>query len=66
MEDFDRMNIQGKKIGIALTGSFCTYEKMFTEMKKLADAGADIYPILSDASQTIESRFGKPDTYVTK
>ena len=66
MEDFDRMNIQGKKIGIALTGSFCTYEKMFTEMQQLADAGADIYPILSDASQTIESRFGKPDTYVTK
>ena len=66
MEDFDHMNIQGKKIGIALTGSFCTYEKMFTELQKLSDAGADIYPILSDASQTIESRFGKPDTYVTK
>lgn len=55
-----------KKIGIALTGSFCTFEKMFTELQKLKDAGADIYPIMSDASQTIDSRFGKPDTYVTK
>jgi dipicolinate synthase subunit B len=60
------MDIKEKKIGIALTGSFCTFEKMFTELQKLKDAGADIYPILSDASQTIESRFGTPDAYVTK
>ncbi len=60
------MDIKGKKIGIALTGSFCTFEKMFTELQKLKDAGANIYPILSDASQTIESRFGTPDAYVTK
>lgn len=60
------MDIKGKKIGIALTGSFCTFEKMFTQLQKLSDAGADIYPIMSDASQTIESRFGKPDTYITK
>lgn len=60
------MDIKGKKIGIALTGSFCTFEKMFAELQKLKDAGADIYPILSDAAQTIESRFGTPDTYVTK
>lgn len=60
------MDIKGKKIGIALTGSFCTFEKMFTELQKLKDAGADIYPIMSDASQTIESRFGTPDAYITK
>lgn len=60
------MDIKGKKIGIALTGSFCTFEKMFTQLQKLSDAGADIYPIMSDASQTIESRFGKPDTYIAK
>lgn len=60
------MDIKGKKIGIALTGSFCTFEKTFAELQRLSDAGADIYPILSDASQTIESRFGKPDTYITK
>lgn len=60
------MDIKGKKIGIALTGSFCTFEKMFTELQKLSDAGADVYPIMSDASQTIESRFGKPDTYIMK
>lgn len=60
------MNLSGKKVGIALTGSFCTFERTFVELQKLADTGADIYPILSDASQTIESRFGTPDTYIAK
>ncbi|MBD5470282.1 MAG: dipicolinate synthase subunit B [Lachnospiraceae bacterium] len=60
------MNLKGKKVGIALTGSFCTFEKMFEELEKLMNAGADVYPILSNASQSIQSRFGKPDTYVTK
>lgn len=60
------MDIKEKKIGIALTGSFCTFDKMFQELQKLKDAGADICPIMSDASQTIESRFGKPDIYITK
>lgn len=60
------MNLNDKKVGVALTGSFCTFEKMFTELEKLAAAGADVYPILSNASQSIQSRFGKPDTYVIK
>lgn len=60
------MDIKGKKIGIALTGSFCTFEKMLQELQKLKDAGADIYPIMSDVSQTIESRFGNPDMYIAK
>lgn len=60
------MDLNGKKVGIALTGSFCTYEKMFIELQKLVSAGADVYPIMSDASTSIKSRFGKPDTYVTK
>jgi dipicolinate synthase subunit B len=60
------MDIKGKKIGIALTGSFCTYEKMFKELEKLAESGADIYPIMSKSSQTIKSRFGKPDAFITK
>ena len=57
------MKLKGKKIGAALTGSFCTFEKMFVELQHLVDAGADVYPIMSDSSQSIESRFGTPDTY---
>ncbi len=60
------MNLKGKKIGVALTGSFCTFEKGFLELQKLREAGAEIYPILSLATQTIASRFGNPDIYKEK
>ncbi len=58
--------LKGKKIGVALTGSFCTFEKIFTELQKLVDAGADVYTIFSGASQTIASRFGTPEEYKKK
>lgn len=60
------MKLKAKKIGIAFTGSFCTFEKTFTELEKLKEAGADLYPIMSTASQTISSRFGTPTEYVER
>lgn len=60
------MNLKGKKVGVALTGSFCTFDKIFKELQNLAEVGADIYPIFSHASQTISSRFGTPDEYTKK
>ena len=60
------MNLKGKKVGVALTGSFCTFEKMFLELQKLKDAGAEIYPILSNTVQSITSRFGTPQLYIEK
>ncbi|MBQ2804161.1 MAG: dipicolinate synthase subunit B [Lachnospiraceae bacterium] len=60
------MNITGKKIGIALTGSFCTFEKTFLELQNLKDAGAKLYPIFSNSTQTISSRFGNPAIYTEK
>lgn len=60
------MNINGKKVGVALTGSFCTFDKMFQQVQKLSEAGADIYPILSNASQTISSRFGTSEENLRK
>lgn len=60
------MNLEGKKIGVALTGSFCTFDKMFLELQKLVDAKAEVYTILSNASQTITCRFGNPEYYLKK
>lgn len=60
------MELKGKKIGIALTGSFCTFEKTFQELQKLVDLGAELHPILSNASQTISCRFGNPQMYMEK
>ena len=60
------MKLNDKRIGVALSGSFCTYDKVFKELQKLADEGAKVQTIFSDASQTIDSRFGKAEEFVQK
>ena len=35
-------------------------------MEKLAQLGADIYPLFSNASQSIENRFGKPEEFMER
>ena len=52
------MSLKGKYVGVAFTGSFCTYEKVFAQLKKLTEEGAIVQTIFSNSAQTIDSRFG--------
>lgn len=58
------MELNEKTIGFALTGSFCTYHKVIHEIKKLKDAGAKIIPIMSEASSSTDTRFGKAADFI--
>ena len=49
--------LSGKKIGFAMTGSFCTFSQVFPEAQRLADEGASLYPILSDNVWSLDTRF---------
>lgn len=60
------MSLKGKHIGVALTGSFCTYSKVFPELQKLTDSGALVQTIFSDAAASIDSRFGKAADFIKK
>lgn len=60
------MSLKGKHIGVAFTGSFCTYKKVFEELQKLIDEGALVQTIFSDAAGTIDSRFGKAENFIQK
>lgn len=60
------MSLKEKHIGVALTGSFCTYEKVFQELQKLTDEGAYVQTIFSNASAAIDSRFGNAAEFVQK
>ena len=53
-------------VGIAYTGSFCTYKKAFEELEKLVDIGAKVQTIFSFNSQSINSRFGKSSVFLKK
>lgn len=60
------MSLEGKAIGVAITGSFCTYENVFEELKKLTQEGAVVQTIFSDAAQSINSRFGKAPSFLER
>ena len=57
------MKLAGLKIGVAFTGSFCTFAEVIDALKELVAEGAQLYPILSFQSQTIDSRFGTADDF---
>jgi dipicolinic acid synthetase, B subunit len=59
----NKMTLSGKNIGIAITGSFCTYDKIIEEIKNIVAQGANVYPILSYNAQTIDCRFGKAQNF---
>jgi len=52
------MLFEGLKIGFAITGSFCTINKVVSEVEKLVKEGAEVYPILSNIVDECDTRFG--------
>lgn len=58
------MNFSGKTIGFALTGSFCTYERVFTQMEALVKTGATVIPIFSNIAQQMTCRFGCSSDFI--
>ena len=60
------MNLEGKNIGFALTGSFCTFEKTIEQIKKLVNQKVNVIPIMSYHSYSLDTKFGKAEDFITK
>lgn len=58
------MDLRGKKIGIIMTGSFCTFSKVITQLKELYKMGADIIPIMSFNSYNLDTKFGEAKDFI--
>lgn len=52
------------KIGFAITGSFCTFDKAFTAIKALLDEGHEVVPIMSHNAANTDTRFGKAKDHI--
>lgn len=50
--------MQDITLGLALTGSFCTFHKVLAQLEQLRQEFAHIVPILSETSYGTDSRFG--------
>lgn len=53
------------KVGLALCGSYCTYEKVFKELPSLTEK-YEIIPIMSETSSRTDSRFGEAKAFAAR
>lgn len=54
------------KIGFALCGSFCTFNRVLPEIERLVEAGYEVYPIMSGYAFSTDTRFGEAAEFVKK
>ena len=59
-------DFSGLRIGLALTGSFCTFDKAFAQAEVLRGLGAELVPIMSENASGISTRFGTADENLQK
>ncbi len=57
MYSIDLNILCGKRIGFALTGSFCTFSQVFPQMERLVRLGAPVQPIFSYNVYNLDTRF---------
>ncbi len=58
------MDLKGKRIGFAMTGSFCTFEKVIEELRNFKKTGAEVQPIMSEIVYNTDTRFGKAQDFI--
>lgn len=58
--------LTGKRIGVALSASHCNLARAIAQLRVLRDEGAEIVPVISTNVRTTETRFGKPDDWITQ
>lgn len=54
-----------KHLGLALCGSYCTYEKLFQAAEKLAET-YDLIPIMSENAAETDTRFGTATEHIKR
>ena len=60
------MEVDGLNIGVAVTGSFCTFDKLIPEVEKLVEKKANVYPIFSTNAASMDTRFGKAEDWLRR
>jgi len=58
------MSLQGKRIGVGLTGSHCTYHLVYPQLQKLMEEEAEVIPIVSYTVRNVDSKFGKAEEHI--
>lgn len=58
--------MSGEKIGFALCGSYCTFDKAINALEVLRTTYTDITPIMSENAYSTDSRFGTAKSFIDR
>ncbi|MET1247844.1 dipicolinate synthase subunit B [Sporolactobacillus sp. STCC-11] len=60
------MSLEGKHIGVGITGSHCTYSQVVPQIEKLVAAGCNVSIFVTYTVKTTDTRFGKASDWISK
>jgi dipicolinate synthase subunit B len=58
--------LQGKRIGLGITASHCTYDQILPVISDLKDNGATVVPIITHSVLTAATRFGTGEEWIAR
>ncbi|HWL12927.1 MAG TPA: dipicolinate synthase subunit B [Ureibacillus sp.] len=58
--------LEGKRIGLGITASHCTYEDVIPKIENFTKAGATVVPIITHSVLTAATRFGTGEEWIQK
>ena len=58
--------LKGLKVGMAFTGSFCTFKTILSVIENMKNAGVELYPVFSDHVMGMDTRFIKASEFMEK
>jgi len=58
--------LQGKRVGLGITASHCTYEEIIPVIDSLIDAGATVVPVITHSVLTAATRFGTGEEWIAR
>jgi dipicolinate synthase subunit B len=58
------LNLAGKNIGFAMTGSFYNFESTIAKIKDIINLGAKVTPIMSFNAYSLDTKFGKAQDFI--
>lgn len=65
-EGVKKLKLKGTKIGLILTGSFCTFKSTIEQIENIIKEEAEVIPIMSYNAYTLDTKFGKATDFIKR
>ena len=60
------MKLEGKRVAIVMTGSFCMLKKTIEQLKKIVEEKAEVIPVMSFNAYNLDTKYGKAQDFINE